>query len=145
MGFFSRLGSKISHGLEAGARLGKKVLGTVHRVGNKIATQGSKIVSGVERIPVIGQALAPITGVARSGLGLIKNVSDIAGKGRDMIEDAEDIVRRGASAIRTGDVQSASEVVRRGKDLVGSGKAQLERAKQVKQDAVKIANRSNTM
>lgn len=145
MGFFSRLGSKISHGLEAGARLGKKVLGTVHRVGNKIATQGAKIVSGVERVPVIGQALAPVTGVVRSGLGLVKNVSDMAGRGKEMIEDAEDIVRRGASAIRTGDVQSASEVMRRGKDLVGAGKSQLERAKQVKQDAVKIANRSNAM
>jgi hypothetical protein len=141
MGFFSRIGSKISHGLEAGARLGKKVLGTVNRVGNKIATQGAKIVSGVERIPIIGQALAPITGVARSGLGLIKNVSDMAGRGVDMIEDAEDIVRRGASAIRTGDVQSASEVVRRGANLVGSAKSQLERAKEVKRDAVKIATR----
>jgi hypothetical protein len=141
MGFFSRLGSKISHGLEAGARLGKKVLGTVNRVGNKIATQGAKIVSGVERIPIIGQALAPITGVARSGLGLIKNVSDMAGRGVDMIEDAEDIVRRGGSAIRTGDVQSASEVVRRGANLVGSAKSQLERAKEVKRDAVKIATR----
>tara|TARA_R100000734_G_scaffold19039_2_gene17653 strand:- start:1758 stop:2195 length:438 start_codon:yes stop_codon:yes gene_type:complete len=143
MGFFSRLGSKISHGLEAGARLGKKVLGNVHRIGNKIATTGSKIVSGVERVPVIGQALAPVTGVVRSGLGLVKNVSDVAGKGVEMIEEAEDIVRRGGQAIRTGDVQSASEVMRRGKDLVGSAKSQLERAKQVKSDAVKIANRSN--
>lgn len=143
MGFFSRLGSKISHGLEAGARLGKKVLGTVHRVGNKIATTGSKIVSGVERIPVLGQALSPVTGVVRSGLGLIKNVSDMAGKGKELIESAEGIVRKGASAIRTGDVQSASEVLRSGKDLVGSAKSQLERAKQVKSDAVKIANRSN--
>ena len=142
MGFFSRLGSKISHGLEAGARLGKKVLGNVHRIGNKIATTGSKIVS-VERVPVLGQALAPVTGVVRSGLGLVKNVSDVAGKGVEMIEEAEDIVRRGGQAIRTGDVQSASEVMRRGKDLVGSAKSQLERAKEVKKDAVKIANRSN--
>lgn len=141
MGFFSRLGSKISHGLEAGARLGKKVLGTVHRVGNKIATTGSKIVSGVERIPIIGQALSPVTGVVRSGIGLIKNVSDVAGRGVEMIEEAEDIVRRGGQAIRTGDVQSASEVIRRGADLVGSAKSQLERAKEVKAEAVKIATR----
>jgi hypothetical protein len=141
MGFFSRLGSKISHGLEAGARLGKKVLGSVNRIGNKIADTGSRIVSGVERIPIIGQALAPVTGVVRSGIGLIKNVSDMAGRGVDMIEDAEDIVRRGGQAIRTGDVQSASEVVRRGADLVGSAKSQLERAKEVKRDAVKIATR----
>jgi hypothetical protein len=141
MGFFSRLGSKISHGLEAGARLGKKVLGSVHRIGSKIADTGSKIVSGVERIPIIGQALSPITGVVRSGIGLIKNVSDMAGRGVDMIDQAEDIVRRGGQAIRTGDVQSASEVVRRGADLVGSAKSQLERAKEVKRDAVKIATR----
>ena len=36
MGFFSRLGKKISGGLQSAGRLGRKVLGTVSRVGDKI-------------------------------------------------------------------------------------------------------------
>lgn len=141
MGFFSRLGSKISAGISTAARIGKKALGTIHRVGNKIATQGEKIVSGVERIPILGSVLSPATGVVRSGIGLVKNVSELAGRGKDMIEDAEDIVRRGRDALQTGDVAGASDVLRRGKTLVGTSKNTLERARQVKDEAVKVASR----
>ena len=141
MGFFSRLGSKISGGIQSASRIGKKALGTVARVGHKIATQGTNIVSGVERIPIVGQVLAPVTGVVRSGIGLVKNVADLAGAGKEMIEDAEDIVRRGSKAIQTGDVAGASDVLRRGKDLVGTSKNTLERAREVKREAVKVASR----
>lgn len=141
MGFFSRLGSKISSGISSATRIGKKALGTIHRVGNKIATQGEKIVSGVERIPILGSVLSPATGVVRSGIGLVKNVSELAGSGKDMIEDAEDIVRRGRDALQTGDVAGASDVLRRGKNLVGTSKNTLERAREVKDEAVKVASR----
>lgn len=142
MGFFSRLGNKIASGVKSATRIGKKALGTIHRVGNKIATQGEKIVSGVERIPVLGSVLAPATGVVRSGIGLVKNVSELAGRGEDLIDTAEDIVRRGGEALKTGNVAEASDVLKRGKQLVGTGKSTLERAKEVKNDAVKLASRS---
>jgi len=142
MGFFSRLGRKISGGIASATRLGKKALGSVNRIGNKIASQGEKIVGGIERIPVLGSVLAPATGVVRSGIGLVKNVSELAGSGKEMIEDAEDIVRSGSQALRTGNVAEASEVLRRGKNLVGTSKNTLERAREVKDEAVKIASRS---
>jgi hypothetical protein len=142
MGFFSRLGNKIAGGVQSATRIGKKALGTIHRVGNKIATQGEKIVGGIERVPVLGSILAPATGVVRSGIGLVKNVSELAGRGKDMIEDAEDIVRRGGEALKTGNVAEASDVLRRGKNLVGTGKNTLERAREVKDEAVKVASRS---
>jgi hypothetical protein len=141
MGFFSRLGSKISSGVQSASRLGKKALGTVSRVGHKVASTGEKIVAGIERVPIVGQVLSPATGVVRSGIGLVKNVSDLADTGKEMIEDAEDIVRRGAKAIQTGDVAGASDVLRRGKTLVGTSKNTLERAREVKRDAVKVASR----
>jgi len=141
MGFFTRLGKKIAGGVQSASRLGKKVLGTVSRVGHKVASTGEKIVSGIERVPVVGQVLAPATGVVRSGIGLVKNVSDLADTGKSMIEDAEDIVRRGSSALQTGDIAGASEVLRRGKQLVGTSKNTLERAREVKSDAMKIASR----
>ena len=121
MGFFSRLGNKLADGASNASRLGQKALGTIHRVGNKIASQGSKIVSGVERIPILGQVLSPATGIVRSGIGLVKNVADLAG---------------------SGSVEEATNVLRRGKNLVGTSKNTLERAKEVQRDAVKIAQRS---
>ena len=142
MGFFSRIGNKISHGLSAAARVGRKALGAVHRVGNKIATQGSKIVGGIERVPILGQALAPVTGVARSAIGLVRDVADIAGAGEKMLSEGEHIIRAGSEALRTGDVVSASDALRRGKDLVGTTKSTLERARKVKDDAVKVAKRN---
>ena len=77
-----------------------------------------------------------------SRIGLVQNVSDLAGSGEKLLGDAEDIVRRGAKAIQTGDVQSAAEVLRRGKNLVGNTKDTLQRAKVVQRDAVKIATRT---
>ena len=142
MGFFSRLGKKIAGGVQSASRLGKKALGNVSRVGHKIASTGEKIVGGIERVPVIGSVLSPVTGVVRSGIGLVKNVSDLADTGKAMIEDAEDIVRRGSSALSTGNVAEASEVLRRGKQLVGTSKNTLERAREVKSDAMKIASRN---
>jgi len=141
MGFFSRLGHKIAGGIQSATRLGKKVLGGINRVGNKIASTGEKIVSGVERVPVLGQILSPATGVIRSGIGLVKNVSELAGTGKELLEDAEDIVRRGGEAIKTGNVADASEVLRRGKQLVGTSKNTLERAREVKDEAIKVATR----
>ena len=141
MGFFSRIGNKISHGLQTATRVGKKALGTISRVGNKIATQGSKIVGGIERIPILGQALAPITGIARSAIGLVRDVADVAGTGEKLLGEGENIIRAGSEALRTGDVAGASDVLRRGKDLVGTSKSTLERARQVKHDAVKVATR----
>jgi hypothetical protein len=58
-----------------------------------------------------------------------------------MLEDAEDIVRRGGEALKTGNVADAAEVLRRGKQLVGTSKNTLERAREVKDEAIKVATR----
>ena len=101
---------------------------------------GNKIVGGIQSASRLGKkALGTIH---RSGIGLVKNVSALAGTGKDMIEDAEDIVRRGSQALQTGDVAGASDVLRRGKNLVGTSKNTLERAREVQREASKIASRS---
>tara|TARA_R110001632_G_scaffold74377_3_gene170227 strand:+ start:5472 stop:5897 length:426 start_codon:yes stop_codon:yes gene_type:complete len=141
MGFFSRIGGKIAGALHSGSRLGQKALGNVARVGHKIASVGTKIVSGIERIPILGQALAPATGIARSAIGLVRNVADGAEAGRNMLREGDAIVRAGASALRTGDTQGAMDTIRRTKALGGQAKGQIERARQVKEDAVKLSRR----
>ena len=131
MGFFSRLGKKISGGLQSAGRMGKKALGAVSRVGHKVAHVGGDIVSGIERVPVLGTALAPATGVARSALGMIENVASGADKGIKAIETGERLVREGTHAIRTGDTQQAMSVLRESKALGKDAKSNLERARKV--------------
>lgn len=133
MGF--RLGDKITAGLSSASRLGKKVLGETSRIGHKISSEGGKAISVIERVPVIGAALAPATGVARSALGLVQNVADMAGVGEGLLTGAEGVVRAGSSAIKSGDTVGAMEALRRGKDLGQESKSSLERARKVATDA----------
>ena len=129
MGFFSRLGNKIAGGLQSAARIGSKALGSAARLGNKIVSKGSAIVGGIERIPILGQVLAPATGIARSGLAMVKNLSAGASRGSRMLHDAGDIVRQGREVLRTGDLGQAHQVLRRGHALGKEAKSSLEKAK----------------
>tara|TARA_R110000744_G_scaffold254601_2_gene370214 strand:- start:458 stop:886 length:429 start_codon:yes stop_codon:yes gene_type:complete len=141
MGFFSRIGAKVAGALSSGSRLGQKALGNVARVGHKIADVGGKIVGGIERVPILGQALAPATGIARSAIGLVRNVADAAQSGQSMLKEGDSIVRAGANALRTGDTQGAMDTIRRTKAIGNQAKGQIERARQVKSDAVKLSRR----
>jgi len=122
MGFFSRLGSRISSGLKSAARVGKKALGSVSRVGNTIAHATEKAVNVVDRIPVVGQVLAPVSGVVRSGIGLVKDVVAAADTGKELIEEGEKLLAGG------GDV----------KELIKKGKTQLEKGKELKQSGSQV-------
>lgn len=98
MGFFSfvkRVGNKIAGGVHEVARVGKKVTGTISNIGHKIAHHGKNILDVVDRIPVIGTTLSPVTGVARGALGIVSNVADAAGV-------AENLLTRGDNLVQTG-------------------------------------------
>ena len=119
MGFFSRLGSKIKSGLHTAARLGKKALGSVSKVGNRIADSTEKVLNTVNRVPILGQVVAPISGVVRSGVGLVRDVADASKQAQGLIQSGEDLLEGKGSL----------------KDVVASGKSQLERARNIKKDA----------
>ncbi len=129
MGFFSRLGGRISSGLKSAARVGKKALGSVSRVGNTIAHGAEKVVNVVDRIPVVGQVLAPVSGVVRSGIGLVKDVAQAAQAGKELIEDGEKLLSGG------GDV----------KELIKKGKTQLEKAKEIKQTGSQVLQQARAV
>ena len=122
MGFFSRIGNKITSGLHTAARLGKKALGSVSAVGNRIADTTEKVLNTVNRVPVLGQVVAPISGVVRSGIGLVRDVADASKTAQGLIQGGEDVLQGKGSV----------------KDLVASGKSQLERARNIKRDAGSI-------
>jgi hypothetical protein len=114
MGWFSRLGSRISSGLKSAARVGKKTLGAVSRVGNTIAHTAEKAVNVVDRIPIVGQVLSPLSGVVRSGIGLVKDVADAADAGKSLIEGGESI-------LQSGDVSKVGGLVKDAKSKLEKG------------------------
>ena len=139
MGFFSRIGNKIADGLHTAARVGKKITGNVSRVGHKIASSGKSVLGVIERIPVIGQALAPATGVARSAIGLVEDVADVAGVASNLLGTGEKLVRAGQSAVKRGDVAGAHEVLRSAGGLGGKAKQNIQRASEAIGSAKSLA------
>ena len=122
MGFFSRIGNKIKSGLHSAARLGKKALGSVSSVGNRIADSTEKVLNTIDRVPILGQVVSPVSGVVRSGIGLVRDVADASKTAQGLIQGGEDLLEGKGSV----------------KDLVASGKSQLERARNIKKDAGSI-------
>ena len=129
--FVTRVGNKIANGIHSVAVVGKKVTGAVDRVGHKIASTGKNVLSVVERIPGVGSALAPLTGLARSGIGLVQNIADGAAVANQMISAGDDLVRRGQNALNTRDIAGAKSVMRDASKFGGSSAAQIQRASQV--------------
>lgn len=121
MGFFSRLGSRISSGIHSAARVGKKALGAVNRVGNTIAHSAEKAVNVVDRIPVIGQIAAPVSGVVRSGIGLVKDVADAAGTGAELLDEGDKLLTAGEKAVKGRDMGALKDVVKQGKSQLEKG------------------------
>jgi len=134
MGFFSRLGSRISSGLHSAARIGKKALGHVNRVGNAIAHGAEKVVNVVDRIPVVGQVLAPVSGVVRSGIGLVKDVADAAGMGQSLLSEGDKLLTAGEKALKSGNPMDVMSAVAQGKQTLGMGKSQLEKGGKIAKD-----------
>ena len=124
MGFFSRIGNRIKSGLHSAARLGKKVLGNIHRVGNTLANSAEKVVNVVDRVPVLGQIVAPVSGVVRSGIGLVRDVADASASAKSLLEEGE-------SVLDSGDISKVG-------GLVKSAKSKLEKGSQIKRDAKQV-------
>lgn len=140
MGF--RLGDKLT--VSGIARLGKKVLGETSRIGHKISDTGNKIVNTIERVPVLGTALAPATGVVRSGLGLVQNVSDLADTGKALLGGAEAVIGAGTKAMREGDMVAGMSALAQAKELRGQGQSALERGKKIGSEGKMLARGSGS-
>jgi len=143
LSFVRRVGNKVASGVHSVASVGKKITGEVARVGHKIADVGKKAVSIVERVPVIGTTLAPVTGVARSALGLVENVADGASAATNILDKGDKLVSRGnemlqgkAKADLGGLVKSASNIASDTRDL---GKSQMSNVR----DAREMMRRNN--
>ena len=126
MGFFSRLGNRIKSGLHSAARIGKKVLGGVSRVGNTIADTAEKVVNVVDRVPVLGQ-------VVRSGIGLVRDVADASSSAKSLIEEGE-------AVLDSGDISKVGGLVKSAKSKLEKGSALKSDAKELMSDVKKLTS-----
>lgn len=145
MGIFShitRIGNKIANGIHSASVVGKKLTGSISRVGHKLASHAKNAVSMIERVPGLGTALAPVTGLVRSGIGVVENVADLAGSANKLIDRGDKIVRSGQDALNNRDTAGAMRTIREARDLGKSSGKQLQRASEVLGSARSLAGQS---
>ena len=141
MGFFSfvkRIGNKVADGIHAAAKVGKKVTGAVSSVGHKIASTATKVLNVVDRIPVIGEIAAPVSGVVRAGVGLVSDVADAAAGANKLISKGDNLVRTGQNALNSGDVAGAIGAVRAGGGLAKDAGALVQKSRGIITNAKNI-------
>ncbi len=91
--FFKKAGGDTQKFFKKGGQFQKGVgqvaggLGSVSKVLRQGVNIGNKIVGAIEKSPV-GSVLSPITTVARSALNVGKMASNVAGQGKQIINDA---------------------------------------------------------
>ena len=107
-----RLGNKVADAAVNGLKWGQKAAGNVVKYGTKGLDIAKHAVEAVERIPVVGQAAAPLTGAVRSAIGIGNNVVGMAGTAGAAMGGAATGIRAAQSAVKAGDVNQAMDVVR---------------------------------
>ena len=102
MGFFSRLGNKISSAYNKGSRLGHKALGTASRIGHKISTVGHTIVDTINKSPLtLLPGVATATAIGSKVLGVIDKGTALADRANSALSKADKVkssLEKGATA-----------------------------------------------
>lgn len=114
--FFKFIGKKVSQGAGSLAKLGKKNLGNIARIGNKVTQVLGTGLNIIDQIPIIGGVLAPVTRPLTKILGAVQAGTALAERGKAGIEKAETLVASGKSALKSGDLAG---VMNAGKGLRG--------------------------
>lgn len=125
MGFnlFKWIGKKVSSGATNLARLGKKNLGKVVNLGTKVSSVLGKGLNIVDKIPIVGSVLAPVTRPLTKILGAVDQATALAQQGQAGIEKAENLV----GALKQGDLSAVGGL----KDLAKGGVQGMRDAKRV--------------
>ena len=81
MGFFSRLGNKLSKAYDVGSRIGMKALGSASRIGHKIGEVGHSVVGAIKESPFGAHPyIMAATNVADRVLGAVDKGTALADK-----------------------------------------------------------------
>lgn len=102
MGFFSRLGNKVSSLYDRGSRIGHKVLGSASRIGHKVSSVGHMAVDAVKGSPLsLIPGVATATGVADRVLSAVDKGTALADRANKALSKADKVksnLEKGATA-----------------------------------------------
>ena len=91
--------------------LGSKVARGVQHVGNKILSGAEKVVDVVEKVPVLRDIATPFTETAKAVIGAGRKVTDIAGRGADVLESKTAMgMLKGAMGLKKEGAKSLGDV-----------------------------------
>jgi hypothetical protein len=137
--FFKKVAGGVSDTFKKGGYLTKGL-----DYANKGLAFGSKIIGAIEKVPILGQALSPLTTIARTGLGLGNKLLGGVRAGQNIAIDTVGSLRRGENVdnklmdhIKSG-YAGGKDMYKEGKgvNFKGAGKEVkgniLERVKEVK-------------
>lgn len=93
MGFFQRLGNKLSHAYDVGSRIGMKALSVGSRIGHKVSEVGHGFVNAIKESPLgLHPYVAGFTGVADKVLGAVDKGVSFADKSLKVAKDVDKAV-----------------------------------------------------
>ena len=125
-----KVGNKVAGEVAKGLSYGQKVTGNIAKYGKKVTSAATKGLDAVSKVPVVGVALAPEIGAARSAVGVVSNVSSMAGDASKIMGAAAGGVRSTQHAILKGDTQQALGIMRdTAKDTYGASQGLKSRAR----------------
>jgi hypothetical protein len=100
MGFFSRLGNKISHAYDVGSRIGMKALGTASRIGHKVSEVGHSVLSAVDNSPLnMVPFVATGVNIGKKILSAVDKGTALADKGLGIATDIDKVVKSARSSL----------------------------------------------
>ena len=108
MGFFQRLGNKLSHAYDVGSRIGMKALGSASRVGHKIGEVGHSVVGAIKESPFGAHPyIMAATNVADRVLGAVDKGTALADKVLEGAKQVDKVVQDTRSKLEKPKVEVA--------------------------------------
>lgn len=93
MGFFSRLGNKLSHAYDSVSRVGMKALSGASRIGHKVSEVGHSVVDTLKASPLsMVPGLSTAINVGDKVLGLVDKGTAMADRGLKVAKDVDSVV-----------------------------------------------------
>tara|TARA_R110000824_G_scaffold135351_2_gene298635 strand:- start:60 stop:479 length:420 start_codon:yes stop_codon:yes gene_type:complete len=106
MGFWSRIGNKVSHAYDVGSRLGMKALGTASRIGHKVSSVGHDVVNTIKASPLGVIAATPLA-LADRVLGAVDKGTSLADRALGVGRDIDKVVKQTRSHLEKPNIATA--------------------------------------
>ena len=113
-------------------------MGFAARFGRKAIDTVRKGVDFIEKIPVIGHIIKPLTSAVRSGFSVVEFVVGGLKTAKKGLNLGLGLINRGREIVRTGDITQAHDILRGSRDLVGHSRHAMKQARETVEKAKSV-------